>query len=900
MKKLLVIIFVTIASASFAQTWTNPFKLDLGDPYILKYNGTYYLYSSNDEVQRLRCYTSKDLINWSGAIICSVDPVIKGAYAPEVKYWNGVFYMYTSPYGGGHYVLTSSSPTGPFKAVTGNLGKVIDGDVFIDDDASWYFYHADGSGVLGCAMPTPTSIGADVNLNTQMNGQWTEGPSVIKRNGTYYLLYTGNHVLSPGYRTDYAKNIIGPIKKYTPQAAQNPVLVSSEGPLVGPGHGTAFIGPDLDTYYFCYHNLTANIGGSPTRFFDIDRMAWNGDKLLILGPTYWAQQAPQLATTDYLNRTDIGTNWTMPNGGNWGMSNQELMVQDVMNEISETPHKAIFSTITASNYTAEFTIRESARQNNSAKTGAVFSYSDEQNYGVAVFHSFTNQLEINFLMDNIWGTSQYFNLPAGFNSAVWHSIRIEKENSSYKFYVDGLQRASLTSNLPGGQVGYMTSWSTGNFSYIALSNKVNGSGIFDTYKPIPGNIAAVHYNTGGEGVGYHDLTPGNAGGQYIRNDSVDISSNSEGGFHISSNQTGEWYKYNVNVQSDGVYNVGIRYATTSSTSQIKIWQGTTEVTGVINLPATGGLTTWRTLTIHGLNLTSGNQTLKVETIAGDFNLYEMQFKHGENEIVTKTDHFDTSYSPDWNYSDGAWTIESGQANINGFGKKCMGNTGWTDYTVEADVTYINAMNAGILFRVTNPAQGGADDNSSLGTDFLQGYFVGVGNTSVTLGKQNYGWAQLASAPGSYSLNTAYHIKVVTAGANIKVYVTDMITPKIDFTDPAPFITGKVGLRSCNVHAHFDNFTVTTQGNLETGLNDVSNNLPANNLEMFPNPVKNVLTVNATDKSVVKIYNTTGQLMISQLIDENNNRISVEQLTKGIYIIKLYGNGKEYSKEMIKE
>jgi len=230
----------------------------------------------------------------------------------------------------------------------------------------------------------------------------------------------------------------------------------------------------------------------------------------------------------------------------------------------------------------------------------------------------------------------------------------------------------------------------------------------------------------------------------------------------------------------------------------------------------------------------------------------------------------------------------------------MGNTGWTDYTVEADVTYINAMNAGILFRVTNPAQGGADNDSAAGTDFLQGYFVGVGNTSVTLGKQNYGWAQLASTPGSYSLNTAYHIKVVTAGANIKVYVTDMTTPKIDFTDPAPFISGKVGLRSCNVHAHFDNFTVTTQGNLETGLNDVSNNLPANNLEMFPNPVKDVLTVNATEKSVAKIYNTTGQLMISQLIDGSNNRISVEQLTKGIYIIKLNGDGKEYSKKLIKE
>jgi len=70
--------------------------------------------------------------------------------------------------------------------------------------------------------------------------------------------------------------------------------------------------------------------------------------------------------------------------------------------------------------------------------------------------------------------------------------------------------------------------------------------------------------------------------------------------------------------------------------------------------------------------------------------------------------------------------------------------------------------------------------------------------------------------------------------------------------------------------------------------------------MYPNPVRDVLTVNATKKSVAKIYNTTGQLMISQLIDGGNNRIPVEQLTKGIYIIRLFSDGKEYSKKMIKE
>lgn len=897
MKKILVIILAAIISAcAYAQTWENPFTLygdphGIGDPYILKYKGVYYLYASNDLEQALRCWTSKDLVHWSDAIVCSTDPTIIAAYAPEVVYWNGMFYMYTSPFGGGHYTLSSDSPTGPFTVISGNWGKEIDGSVFIDDDARWYFYHAHNDGIHGAAMSGPSSLDASINLGARMNNQWTEGPCVIKRNGIYYLLYTGNHVLSKGYRIDYAKNTTGAISTYTPQAGQNPILVQSEGSFVGLGHGSAFIGPDLDTYYFTYHNLVSISGGQPFRKFNFDRIAWNGDKLSILGPTDWIQQDPLLATTDYFDRAEIGTNWTMPNGGNWGIGNQDFLFQEVL----DNSYKAIFTAATESDYTAEFTIREVARKDNSAKLGAVFSYSNEQNYGVALFNTSTNRLEINFLIENVWGTPQYFNLPSGFDYTVWHSIRIEKVRTAYKFFVDGMLKSSLTSNLEGGKIGYMTDGCQGNFSYIAISDKVNGSGIYDIYKPVPGIISALHYNTGGEGVGYHDLTSGNSGRTTIRNDSVDIDRNAEGGYHISNNQTGEWYKYNVNVKSTGVYNIGFRYSAVGSSSQVRIWQGETDVTGVVDLPTTENKNNFRTFTIKEVNLTSGYQTLKIETVTGDFSIYEIQFKQADSEKLTKRDDFDNSFSSEWNYSDGDWTIESGQAVINGFGKRTIGSVGWTDYTIETDITYVGGMNAGIIFRVNNPAIGGANDSPALGTDYLQAYFVGIGNSDVTLGKHNYGWKSLTSIPGSYSLNTTYHIKIVTSGANIKVYVDDMDTPKIDYTDTNPFIDGKVGFRSCGVHVRFDNFSVTTTSN-ETGVEEVA----VNGTELFPNPIHGTLVINTDRKSVVRIYNTTGQLMISQPIEGSNSTINVEQLLKGIYIVKLSGDRTGTTGKLIKD
>jgi beta-xylosidase len=191
-----VILLSLISITLNAQSWTNPFTLSgqwsaygVGDPFVMRYKGVYYLYvSTKDNNVGVKCFSSRDLINWTDAVMCSTDEITKGAYAPEVVYWNGKFYMYTSPAGNGHYVLSGDSPTGPFTVITSNVGRSIDGSVFINDDGNWYFYHASGSGILGCTMSSPTTFGSDVNVGACMGNNWTEGPGVIKRNGVYYLL----------------------------------------------------------------------------------------------------------------------------------------------------------------------------------------------------------------------------------------------------------------------------------------------------------------------------------------------------------------------------------------------------------------------------------------------------------------------------------------------------------------------------------------------------------------------------------------------------------------------------------------------------------------------------------------------------------------------------------------
>lgn len=268
------------------ELYQNPIQKrgDFADPFVLRYNGTYYLYCTNPDV---RCWSSCDLLHWQpeGASVPPEEFPGLVPFAPEVVYWNGAFYMYTSPHGFGHYVLKSSSPTGPFRKITGNIGHAIDFSVFIDDDGQWYAYWADDKGILGCKMDSPTEFGEPTYIGAYLHG-WTEGPFVVKREGKYHLTYTGNHFLSRGYRI-HAAIADSPLGSYRDDPL-NPVIVQTEGEVVGLGHSSTVLGPDLHTCYIVYHNLNPD----KSRDLNIDPVVFTQEKAYVLGPTAAPRPAP--------------------------------------------------------------------------------------------------------------------------------------------------------------------------------------------------------------------------------------------------------------------------------------------------------------------------------------------------------------------------------------------------------------------------------------------------------------------------------------------------------------------------------------------------------------------------------------------------------------------------------
>ena len=183
---------------------TSGGEYGIGDPFVMRYDGKYYLYPSSGHpengVAGIKVFSSEDLVNWTYEGFAVEGEEANFAYAPEVVYYNGTFYLCESAGGNGHYIYKSNSPVGPFERVTDNFGRVIDGAFWIGDDGQLYFLYPDNNVMQIAPIDMQTMLpGIETSLAGTLNG-WTEGPGMFRRGDMLYLTYTGNTVTSDSYR----------------------------------------------------------------------------------------------------------------------------------------------------------------------------------------------------------------------------------------------------------------------------------------------------------------------------------------------------------------------------------------------------------------------------------------------------------------------------------------------------------------------------------------------------------------------------------------------------------------------------------------------------------------------------------------------------------------------------
>ncbi|HTH14533.1 MAG TPA: family 43 glycosylhydrolase, partial [Spirochaetia bacterium] len=298
---LTVVLGTTAGDWAQSPQYTNPILVPdawpdygIGDPFVLRFDGTYYLYSSTkDGRPGVRVWTSTNLVDWAFRGLAASDPSTTGAYGPEVILYEGWFWMATSPAGTGHRFSRARSPLGPFEPFTDNLGMTIDGSFFVDEGGNLLFYHASDRGILAHRLGPEGLPGPEILLEGTRMGHWTEGPFVFRRGEHWFLGMTGNHVLSAGYRENYAVSDQGPLGPFV-QPENNPLVIHTTGEFRGLGHGSVVTGPDLVSTWLVYHNLEGESAeGPPVRSYDLDRLVFNGRRLEILGPTHYGRPLPE-------------------------------------------------------------------------------------------------------------------------------------------------------------------------------------------------------------------------------------------------------------------------------------------------------------------------------------------------------------------------------------------------------------------------------------------------------------------------------------------------------------------------------------------------------------------------------------------------------------------------------
>jgi hypothetical protein len=148
-----------------------------------------------------------------------------------------------------------------------------------------------------------------------------------------------------------------------------------------------------------------------------------------------------------------------------------------------------------------------------------------------------------------------------------------------------------------------------------------------TAHTVPGRVQAENFDTGGEGVAYHDTTNGSEYDTTYRDNDVDIreTQDESGNYNIGYFEDGEWLEYTIDPDA-GTYDLHVRVASVHSDRQLSVTLDG-ESLGTVDVPDTGGWTNWETVTVDGVAIADDeSQVLRLEAVGSGIDLNWFEFE----------------------------------------------------------------------------------------------------------------------------------------------------------------------------------------------------------------------------------------------------------------------------------
>ncbi len=780
---------------------------DIGDPFVFRFDGKYYLYTSlngdKKKTGKIPCWSSENLVDWQWEG-WAYDPKSSSessetyiAFAPEVVYYKGWFYMCESRRGQGHYFFRSDKPQGPYTKISENLGMGIDGSFHLAADGKLYFLSAENvyanrvcwfeidfieeNGEPKVVVdPTAYHI-----IDDAYESGWTEGPGVFARNGYEYLTYAANHVDAPQYRVaySYAKNAIvfGDAENLN-SPWDNVTLVSTgiDNPAVpgyasktgntavtdyrGLGHSSNVVGPNLDSIYTAYHNAgrinyrneNDNTGG--TRKFNVTQYFTNEGYLLTNGLGNYTRTKPEMP--DYTALASVLSD------GKSTESTGNVFTAEISFRLTDGAAEVVAGGSTVAISGANLTVKKGSE---SLAHGTV---------------------------------------PTSTNPDAIHTVKVINGASKAEIYFDNVLAAKTSVSLGAGKIGYGAG---ARGTSLMFTNDAFGTSDFDAVKDLTGSFPAFAYlkgenrgfslskgklNANGVRQGEKETTKSVAGAKIANS----LSTEKTGNVPVTATvlSRGDWVKYLVNAPAADTYALNALIGKESAGCTFEIIVDNETISKfVVPVAAAFGDSDYVNLSIGSFDCGAGLHTLKIRVYDGTLAVANFStVKGGNGENVTNTLKKDEASSSPFVRKMGKNSSYTANGLIlNPTDDKTLfltGEKGAANFEMSVNVSVVQSGRGGIMFRMNDFGYATAKAQQLN----WHGYYLDINENAVTLTKDGHTKSEkLFFGRPAASLKGGAVVKVTVRAENGNITISMNDNVLVSHFDPEAYLSGYIGLYS---------------------------------------------------------------------------------------------------------
>lgn len=270
------------------------------DPEGVVFGKTYWIYPTWSDVYEKQvffdAFSSPDLVTWTKHPQILDTSAVKWAkramWAPAIVEKDQHYYLFfgandiqNNQETGGIGVAVADNPAGPFKDYLGkplvdkiiNKAQPIDQYVFQDSDGKYYLIYG-GWGHCNIARLKDDFTGflpfEDGTTFREITPEkYVEGPTMFKKEGKYYFMWSEGGWTGPDYSVAYAiaDSPMGPFKRIGKILEQDPAIAT------GAGHHSVISIPNENRWYIVYHRRPLNEKAANSRETCIDSMYFDKD-----------------------------------------------------------------------------------------------------------------------------------------------------------------------------------------------------------------------------------------------------------------------------------------------------------------------------------------------------------------------------------------------------------------------------------------------------------------------------------------------------------------------------------------------------------------------------------------------------------------------------------------------